>query len=132
MSDTQARKTSTEAPLDRILVRDLVLDCAIGAYEEEKGVTQKVGFTVEATVRASAGRLDDDLANVPSYDDIIKIIRAAAETGHINLVETFAELIAERCLADPRIAAVLVRVEKLERGPRSVGVEIVRPKSRDR
>ncbi len=130
MSRARAPRTSARTPPDRIFVRDLVLDCAIGAYEDEKGVTQKVGFTVEATVRANPGRLDDDLANVPSYDDIIKIVRAVAGQGHINLVETFAELIAERCLANPRVSTVLVRVEKLERGPRSVGVEITRPKSR--
>ena len=49
--------------------------------------------------------------------------------GHIKLVETMAERIAERCLSDKRIASVLVRVEKLERGPASVGVEIVRPRT---
>jgi dihydroneopterin aldolase len=39
-----------------------------------------------------------------------------------------AERIAERCLRDERIVSVVVRVEKLERGPASVGVEIVRPR----
>jgi dihydroneopterin aldolase len=43
-----------------------------------------------------------------------------------------AERIAQRCLADPRIAAVRVRVEKLERGPAGVGVEIVRNRSQVR
>ncbi len=129
LTDQLAREPRPEAPPDHIFVRDLVLSCAIGAYDEEKGVTQKVGFTVEATVRTGGARLDDDLVNVPSYDDIIKIITAAANEGHINLVETLAERIAERCLADMRIASVRVRVEKLERGPAAVGVEIVRPRS---
>jgi dihydroneopterin aldolase len=55
-------------------------------------------------------------------------VRGVVKDGHINLVETLAERIAERCLADKRIVAVLVRVEKLERGPEVVGVEIVRPR----
>jgi dihydroneopterin aldolase len=112
---------------DRIFVRDLVLDCHIGVYPEEKGITQQVSFTVEAVLAPSVRSVHDQIAEVPSYDDIIKVIRATADEGHINLVETFAERIAERCLVDKRIVTVLVRVEKLERGPRAVGVEITRP-----
>jgi dihydroneopterin aldolase len=120
-------ETRAVAWRDRIFVRDLTLDCHIGVYEEEKGITQKVAFTVEAVLAPSVRSVHDQIAEVPSYDDIIKVIRAVADEGHINLVETFAERIAERCLADKRIVTVLVRVEKLERGPRAVGVEITRP-----
>ena len=35
---------------DRIFVRGLVLPVAIGVYDEEQGVTQKVSFTIEASV----------------------------------------------------------------------------------
>ena len=115
------------ATRDRIFVRNLVLDCQIGVYPEEKGVTQRVSFTVEAVMAPSVRSVHDQIAEVPSYDDIIKVIRATADEGHINLVETFAERIAERCLGDKRIVTVLVRVEKLERGPEAVGVEITRP-----
>jgi dihydroneopterin aldolase len=71
----------------------------------------------------------DVIADVPSYDDLVGAVRGVVAAGHINLVETMAERIAERCLADKRIVSVLVRVEKLERGPASVGVEIVRPRT---
>jgi len=114
---------------DRIFVRGLVLPVAIGAYEEEQGITQKVSFTIEASVACTAPPQHDALANVPSYDDLVGAVRAVVAEGHINLAETMAERIAERCLADKRIASVLVRVEKLERGPASVGVEIVRPRA---
>ena len=113
---------------DRIFVRGLVLPVAIGAYDEEQGVTQKVSFTIEASV-APGSPQRDAIAEVPSYDDLVGAVRAVVAAGHINLVETMAERIAERCLADKRIVSVLVRVEKLERGPASVGVEIVRPRT---
>lgn len=119
-----------ETPADRIFVRDLVLPVHIGVYDEEQGVTQRVGFSVEAVCAVSGGARHDEIAEVPSYDDILKIIHAIVGAGHINLVETVAEMIAARCLADPRIASVRVRVEKLERGPAAVGVEIVRPMRR--
>ena len=113
---------------DRIFVRGLVLPVAIGVYDEEQGITQKVSFTVEAEVAASVEAKGDAIAEVPSYDDLVGAVRDVLKAGHINLVETMAERIAENCLSDARIVSVLVRVEKLERGPASVGVEIVRPR----
>ncbi len=65
------------------------------------------------------------MADVPSYTDIIDAVDAITSAGHINLLETFAERIAERCLADTRLVAMRVRIEKLERGPVR-GVEIYR------
>jgi dihydroneopterin aldolase len=113
---------------DRLIVRDFVLPCQIGVNTEERGVTQKVAFMVEADVAPRPHPARDAIADVPSYDDLIGAIRSIVEGGHINLVETLAERIAERCLKDPRILSVRVRVEKLERGPAVVGVEIVRPR----
>jgi len=101
----------------------------VGVYAEEQGVTQKVAFTVEARLSPQVHSIDDAMVEVPSYADIIDMIVALARGGHINLVETFAERIAESCLADPRIVAVRVRLEKLERGPPR-GVEIIRPASK--
>lgn len=125
------RRDEQDTARDRIFVRDLVLAIHIGVYPEEQGVTQQVGFTVEAEVATAAAARHDEIAEVPSYDDIIKGIRAITGAGHINLVETLAERIAAHCLADRRIVQVRVRVEKLERGPQAVGVEIVRPVKRE-
>jgi dihydroneopterin aldolase len=111
---------------DGIFVRDFVVDCNVGVYAEEQGVTQKVSFTVEARLARDVFSVDDEMAEVPSYADIIDIIVALARAGHINLVETFAERIAEQVLADKRVVAVRIVLEKLERGPRR-GVDIIRP-----
>ena len=111
---------------DTIFVSDFVVDCNVGVYAEEQGVTQKVRFTVEARLDKSIFSLDDEMVEVPSYADIIDCIVALARGGHINLVETFAERIAANCLADKRITHVRVKLEKLERGPLR-GVEIIRP-----
>ena len=112
----------------RILVKDLVLLCSIGAYPQERLHRQRVRFNVDLRALWPLGALDDDLGKVVNYKDITTGIRTLVEEGHINLVETLAARIAERCLADKRIVSVLVRVEKLERGPDAVGVEIVRPR----
>jgi dihydroneopterin aldolase len=115
---------------DSIFVRDFVVDCNVGVYAEEQGVTQRVRFTVEARLARDVFTVDDNMADVPSYADIIDFIVALARGGHINLVETFAERIAENVLSDKRIVAVRVMLEKLERGPLR-GVEIIRPATRE-
>lgn len=114
---------------DTIFVKDFIVDCNVGVYAEEQGVTQKLAFTVEARLAPHVHSAKDEMVEVPSYADIIDSIVALARSGHINLVETYAERIAEGCLADPRIVAVRVRLEKLERGPLR-GVEIIRPATR--
>jgi len=112
--------------VDRIFVRDMVLDCAIGVYPEEQGITQKVSFTIEAFVSPSVRAQHDSLDEVPSYDSVVMgAVRSVVASGHINLVETMAEQIAARILEEHRLVSVKVTVEKLENGPRR-GVEIVR------
>jgi dihydroneopterin aldolase len=112
----------------RVFIKELVLACSIGAYPEERLRRQRVRFNVDMQVRTPAAPLGDDLANVLSYDDIVGGIRSLIEIGHINLVETLAEQIAEMCLADARVSEVRVSVEKLDVEPaaNSVGVEIER------
>ena len=111
---------------DRIFVRDMVLACAIGVYPEEQGVKQNVSFSIEAFVSPTVRARHDVLAEVPSYDSVVmSAIKSVTGSGHINLVETMAERIAEKILEEPRLVSVKVRVEKLENGPKR-GVEIVR------
>lgn len=122
------QQRDAEGQYDRIFIRDLVLDCHIGVYEDEKGVTQKVGFSIEAAVAPEVASRHDQIAEVPSYDNLVNAVHETLAEGHINLVETMAEHIAKLILEDPRIVWVRIRIDKLERGPAAVGVEIVRPR----
>jgi len=112
----------------RVLIRDLVLACSIGAHAHERAAEQRVRVNIAIDVDASAGTAGDNLANVLDYEAVVLAVRHIAAKGHINLVETLAERIAEACLADRRAAAVWVRVEKLDVFPdvASVGVELAR------
>jgi dihydroneopterin aldolase len=112
----------------RILVKDLVLPCSIGAYPQERLQRQRVRFNVDLQALWPAGALDDDLDKVVNYKDITTGIRGLVEQGHINLVETLAERVADMCLADPRIVEARVSVEKLDVEPAAagIGVEIER------
>jgi dihydroneopterin aldolase len=122
----------------RMFIRDLVLAASIGVYSHEHEARQRVRINAELAVtddgaqnisRASIGA--DDLARVVDYEAIVNRIRAIVTTGHIQLVETLAERLAETCLIDARVRRVLVRVEKLDvfADAAAVGVEIERRNS---
>ena len=112
--------------LDRVFVHDFVLDAEIGVYTHEKGVTQRVRVSVDVDVLPATATLNDDIHRALDYDHIIGGIKQIIARGHINLVETLAEEVANHTLTHPRAARVIVRIEKLDKEPGSVGVEIVR------
>jgi dihydroneopterin aldolase len=123
-----ARATATHAgpPLDRISVRDYTRQVEIGAFSSERGVTQRIRFNIVLEVSHHAAAEDDDVDKVISYDTITEAVETELAAERVNLLETLAERVAARCLADPRAVRVFVRIEKLDRIPGALGVEIVR------
>ncbi len=113
---------------DRVFVRDLVLPVRIGAYARERAAPQRVRFAVEVLVTRAA-RASADMRDVFSYDVITDGIRLLIDAGHVPLVETLAERIAEMLLAHPRVVRATVAVEKLETGNGIVGVTIERTRA---
>ena len=129
MRGAAAKRARSEAkPLDRVFMHDLVLDVEIGVYTHEKGVTQRVRFSVDVDILPATTALGDDIQRAFDYDTIIKGIKDIVARGHINLVETLAEEVASYCLAHPRASSVTVTIEKLDKEPGAVGVVIVRSK----
>lgn len=114
------------APL-RLFIRDLVLPVRIGVHQHERIANQRVRINLELEVVVPPV-LDDDLENVVCYGEIMTGIRHVVGAGHVNLAETLAERIAAMCLADRRVRAAKVRIEKLDVFPEasSVGIEIER------
>ena len=103
----------------------------IGVYDNEKINPQPIVVNIDLSVAEGAHPTDDDLKHVVSYEIVVKKVEAILAQGHINLVETLAERIAEACLTDTRVQAARVRVEKPEVIPNaaSVGVEIERDRA---
>ncbi|MCF6271916.1 MAG: dihydroneopterin aldolase [Rhodobacteraceae bacterium] len=124
--NVRAAATAKGAPLDRISVRDYERSVEIGAFQAERGVEQRIRFNVVLEVGRHDAARDDDVDKVISYDTIIEAIELQLTTERINLLETLAERVAERCLEDVRAVRVFVRIEKLDRIPGTLGVEIVR------
>jgi dihydroneopterin aldolase len=131
----QPRFTDLAAAPRKMFIRDLVLAASIGVHPHEHAAPQRVRINLDLTIddqadqktsRPAIGR--DDLSRVVDYEAIVTRARAIVTTGHVQLVETLAERLAETCLIDPRVAAARVRVEKLDVFPdaAAAGVEIER------
>ncbi|MEM7269730.1 MAG: dihydroneopterin aldolase [Pseudomonadota bacterium] len=114
------------ATRDRIFLSNHVREVEIGAYREEFGVTQRLRFNVALDVRRFEISYDDEVESIVSYDTIVDAIEALIAGERLKLLETFAERLAVELLADKRVIAAHIRIEKLDRVIGSLGVEITR------
>jgi dihydroneopterin aldolase len=108
----------------KVFVRALKVEAWIGVYDHEHGARQPLVIDVELDVAATHCERIGDTVN---YETIGEAARAIADAGHIDLVETFAERLAQACFADARVTRARVRVEKpLALAPHAAaaGVEI--------
>jgi dihydroneopterin aldolase len=121
--------------LRHVFIRDMVLLASIGVYPGEHDAPQRVRINIDLAVpdegasrtsRAAVGQ--DDLSRVVNYEAFAAIARDVVASGHVQLVETLAERIAEAILVDSRIRSARIRVEKLDvfADAASAGVEIER------
>ncbi len=129
--------------LRHVFIRDMMLTASIGVYSHERHAAQRVRINVDLAVTDEAARARgadglsalsrgavgrDDLARVVDYAAVAEQVRAIVAAGHVLLVETLAERIAEACLADPRVETARIRVEKLDvfADAAGAGVEVER------
>ena len=127
--EARAAATASADPHDRISLRDHIVEVEIGAFPAERGTTQRICFNVVVEVVPLSGPIDDDVDRILSYDKLTEAIAFELGAERLNLLETLAERVADRILLEPQARRVFVRVEKLDRGPGALGVEIAR--SRD-
>jgi dihydroneopterin aldolase len=111
----------------------MVLPASIGVHPHEHAAVQRVRINVDLgvddeTLTEGVAVGPDTLSRVVDYEKIATRVRAIVGAGHVRLVETLAERIAQSCLIDPRVRTARIRVEKLDIFPDSVsaGVEIER------
>jgi len=126
---------SAARALRHVFIRDLTLLASIGVHPHEHAAPQRVRINIDLGVeddgarsfsRAAVGR--EELSRVVDYEVVAREVRAVVASGHVMLVETLAERIAEICLSDQRVQLIRVRVEKLDvfADATSAGVEIER------
>ena len=90
---------------DRIALRDHVIEAEIGAFQAERGVRQRLRFTLVADLARRVAE-DDDVDHVLSYDVLVEAVEAAMAGPRRDLLETVAEDAAAHVLLD-RISALI-------------------------
>ena len=116
---------------DRLILRDHLRHVDVGAFESEKGKTQRVLFNVAVTLEDGTFSPDDDVDRVPSYDMIVEAIEEVLTNRRSDLLETVAERVAAVLFRDARVQGTDIRIEKLDRVPGALGVEITRSRGPD-
>ena len=86
-----------------VFVRELEVEAVVGVLDHEKLKAQKLIISVDLTVREGEGGLEDRLEKVVCYGNVVENIKAIIDQGHVNLIETLAELIAASALEDKRV-----------------------------
>lgn len=110
---------------DIIVIEGLLVPAEIGILDSEKGRRQAVCFDVEMQTVPGYRRLVRETGRFVSYADTVEFIRKkAASGGHIDLVEDWAEAVAEFALSDSLVESVTVKVTKPEIFEEAAGVGI--------
>ena len=78
--DARSRATGEDRagdhPLDRISLRDHIVEVDIGAFQKERGKTQRICFNIVVEVLPLGTRVDDDVDRILSYDKVTEAIAA--------------------------------------------------------
>ena len=119
---------------DKIFVSGIDCVAAIGVTSEERTIRQRlsVDVEVETDIRPAAGT--DSLKDALDYAGVVELVVEIAGSRDFHLIETLAESVASRVLADFSTQCVRVLVRKLTPVLASrvnfVSVEIVREQSK--
>ena len=116
--------------LRHVFVNRLAVEASIGIHPHERENKQTIWLTIDAGVREESAT-PEAIVDVVCYEDICKLATALATDGHIDLVETLAERIADRLMEDPRLVQIRVQIEKPQAIAQaaSVGIAISRLRS---
>ena len=88
---------------DFVSVRDLSVDAVIGVHAWERDVEQTLLVSVDMvpeTTDVRKAAASDDLADALDYSAVAETIAAVLRDGRFRLIETAAERVAGRLLAD--------------------------------
>jgi len=113
---------------DQIQIRDLLVRGILGINDDERTNRQDIVVNLTLSVDARPAGKSDRIEDAVNYRSVAKQVIELIESSQFLLVERLADETARLCLADPRVEAVEVSIDKpgALRFARSVGVTIFR------
>ena len=114
--------------LDKLIVKDLAVNCRLGVYEREQAAPQPIWMDLELAIDARRAAEHDDAKDAVDYARVVALAKQHAESGAFHLMETLAEQVAALLLKETGCREVTVRVTKRALpNVESAAVEITRP-----
>ena len=113
---------------DKIIIKDLEIDCIVGVRKRERKEKQKIFVTVEIYTNIEKAAKSSNIKDTINYSSIIKNIKKFITGKKYLLLETMAEDIAKMILRNKKVNEVKVLVKKpkaITKG-KYAAVEIVR------
>jgi dihydroneopterin aldolase len=98
----------------RVSIDGLTLQTSLGVYASEKHAKRSV--TIDAAMWIPLSRCSprhDQLTEVVNYEDFHDMIVTIVNEGHVHLIESLADRLADALAAHDAVRAVHVRVAKL-------------------
>jgi dihydroneopterin aldolase len=97
---------------DTVSIRDLRVSTVIGVYDWERQIEQTLVFGVDMAADVAKAAARDDIADALDYSAVAQTIRSVVIDGKFQLIETAAERVAERLLAEYRLDWIRVEAAK--------------------
>ena len=119
------------AATDKILISRIDCLAVIGVTPEERALKQRLSIDVEFLIDSRNPAKSDSLKDAIDYAQVALAVAEVCGQRPYHLIETVAELIAQRVLTDFPTPSTRVLVRKIspvaEPGVDYVSLEIVRP-----
>jgi dihydroneopterin aldolase len=103
---------SIDTVTDIVSISDLRVSTVIGVYDWERETEQALAFSVDMAADAARAASRDDIGDALDYSAVARTVRDVVIEGKFQLIETAAERVAQRLIADYGLTWVRVRVVK--------------------
>jgi 7,8-dihydroneopterin aldolase/epimerase/oxygenase len=97
---------------DTVSIRDLRVSTVIGVYDWEREIEQALTFSVDMAADVAGAAKSDDIRDALNYAAVAQTVKAVVIEGRFQLIETAAEHVAQRLIAEYGVAWVRVEVVK--------------------
>ena len=104
--------TTINSVTDIVSIRDLRVTTVIGVYDWEREIEQALSFSVDMAADVARAAARDDLRDALDYSAVVHTVKCVVIEGKFQLIETAAERVAQRLIADHGLTWVRVQVVK--------------------
>jgi dihydroneopterin aldolase len=100
------------AVTDYVSIKDLSVPAVIGVHDWEREIEQTLVISVDMVADVQKAAASDNLADALDYSAVASTITAIVRDGKFHLIETAAERVAERLLADFPVTRLRLELRK--------------------